>query len=97
MEAQAVINEIAKDFNISKETLLNNSLKYYLEKELKDVKIKLFQIGNKYNIKTIDEFENLYKSGKISEKDTFDDYKSIDRLEFKKDKIESILRDLVNV
>ncbi|HNZ27312.1 MAG TPA: hypothetical protein PLG34_09055 [Spirochaetota bacterium] len=94
MKTTAVINEIAKDFNISKEKLLNDSIRYYLEKELKDLKIKLFQIGTKYNITTIDEFENLYRSGKISENNTFEDYKNFDRLEFKKEKIETILKRL---
>jgi hypothetical protein len=93
MDTLSVVNNISKQLNISKELLLEKSVKYFLENELKDIKINIFQIGKKYNINNIYEFDDLYKNGKIEEIDSFDDYKELDRLEFKKEKLEALLRD----
>jgi len=94
MNTTSVIQDFSASFNISQEIMLNQSIKYYLEKELKEAKIKIFSIAKKYNVNSIYEFEELYKNGKINEDNTFIDYKELDRLEYKKDKIESYLKEL---
>ncbi len=83
---------LSKDFNLSKEDILKEGLKYFLEKRLKEIKSEIFRIAGKYKVSSIEEFDRLYREGKIEEKDSFSDFQNLDHLEFKKDEIERLLR-----
>lgn len=86
---------LSKDFNLSKEDILKEGLKYFLEKRLREIKSEIFRITGKYKISSIEEFEALYREGKIEEKDSFTDFQRLDHLEFKKDEIERLLREML--
>ena len=91
---QKIISDIAKDFNLSYDLLLFESSQLFLEKELKKIRMNIFEIAGRYGVSSISEFENLYKQGKIEESQTFDDFKLLDRLEYKKEKIEKMLKQI---
>ena len=91
---QKIIRNIAKDFNLPYDLFLQESSQLYLEKNLKKIRIDIWEIASKYGVSSISEFENLYKQGKIEESQTFDDYKRLDRLEYEKEKIEKLLQQI---
>ena len=75
---------LSRDFNLSKEDILKEGLKYFLEKRLREIKSEIYRITGKYKISSVEEFETLYGEGKIEEKDSLADFQKIDHLEFKK-------------
>jgi len=89
---QKIIRNIAKDFELPYDLFLQESSQLFLEKKLKKIRIDILEIAGRYGVSSISEFENLYKQGKIEESQTFDDYKLLDRLEYKKEKIEKLLK-----
>ena len=91
---QKIIRNIAKDFNLPYDLFLQESSQLYLEKNLKKIRIDIWEIASKSGVSSISEFENLYKQGKIEESQTFDDYKRLDRLEYEKEKIEKLLQQI---
>jgi len=91
---QEVIKNIAKDFDLPYDLFLQESSQLYLEKKIKKIRIEILEIAGKYGVSTISDFENLYKQGKIDESNTFDDYKRLDRLEYEKEKIEKLLKQI---
>lgn len=94
MATELIIENIAKDFNLSYHDFLEASARAYLEKKLRDIRASIYEIACKYRVESIVEFENLYREGKIGELETFNDYTRLDRLEFQKDKIQNLLKEL---
>ena len=86
---------LSKDFNLSKEDILKEGLKYFLEKRLREIKSDIYRITGKYKISSVEEFETLYRVGKIEEKDSLADFHKLDHLEFKKEEIERLLREML--
>jgi len=92
-ETDKTLEILAKEFNLPKDTILKESLKVFLETKLREIKTEIFKITGKYKISSIEEFEELYKKGKVEEKDSLGDYQKLDHLEFKRDEIEKLLQE----
>lgn len=86
------LDALAEKLNLSKEEMLRESLKFFLERKLREIKTEIFKIRTKYGVSSVKEFEELYKKGKIEEKDTWQELQRLDHLEFKKDELEKVLR-----
>ena len=93
-DTNSIIEIITKDFNLSPDVFLRESSRSFLENKLKDVNTQIYNIVSKYNIASIYDFENKYKSGELDEIETFDSFKKLDRLEFQKEKILKLLKKL---
>jgi intein-encoded DNA endonuclease-like protein len=93
-ETIKALDVLSKDLNLPKETILDESLKVFLEKKLREIKTAIFKIAVKYNVSSVKEFEDLYKKGKVEEKDTWEDLQKLDHLEFKRDEIEKLIEGL---
>lgn len=88
------LDALAKNLNLSKEEMLKESLKVFLERKLREIKTEMFKIRTKYGVSSVKEFEELYRKGEVEEKDTWQDLQRFDHLEFKKDELEKALRTL---
>lgn len=88
------IQTISAEFHLSQETIIQESLKFYLEKKLREIKTEIFKIYGRYRVTSIEALESLFESGTIEEKDALDDYHKLDHLEFKRDELIKILREL---
>ena len=77
-------------------TFLHESKRLFLEEKLKEIRIKKYKIAQKYHIKNIEEFDDLFKQGKADEFKSFDDFKEYDRLEYLNNKIENYLNELMD-
>jgi hypothetical protein len=95
MELQAKeIEALAEKLNLSKDEMLRDSLKVFLERKLREIKTEIFKIRTKYGVSSVEEFEDRYKKGEIEEKDTWQDLQRLDHLEFKKDELEKAMEEL---
>jgi intein-encoded DNA endonuclease-like protein len=88
------IEELAEKLNLSKEEMIRESLRSFLERKLREIKTEIFKIRTKYGVSLVEEFEEKYKNGEIEEKETWQDLQRLDHLEFKKDELEKALRTL---
>ena len=88
------LDALAEKLNLSKDEMLRESLKTFLERKLREIKTEIFKIRTKYGVSSVEEFEGLYRKGKIEEKDTWQELQQLDHLEFKKDELEKVLRTL---
>lgn len=96
MDQQNTIDKITRSLNIDYHTFKHESTRYFLERKLRDVTSGIFNICGKYNIRSIQQFDELYKEGKIEEHTTMEDYKQLDRLEYQRDTIKNLLAELKN-
>lgn len=93
-KAEAVLENLARDFRFDKETLLKESLKSFLEKKLVEVQAEIFKLGGKYGVKSSKEIDRKYEEGGLEEKDTWEDYFRLDHLEYRRDRIAKMLKEL---
>ncbi len=84
---------LAREFNLSKDALIEESLKVFLERKLREIKTEIFKITGEYKISSVKELEELYKKGEVEEKDSWQDLQKLDHLEFKRDELEKLLKE----
>ncbi len=63
--SKKIIKLLSNHFVISEEEFI----KYFIIKKIKETNIKILYLQKKYKIKNTLEFENLYKTNKIPEKE----------------------------
>ncbi|RLI76364.1 hypothetical protein DRP04_12725 [Archaeoglobales archaeon] len=88
------ISKVSELLGIDESTLEKESLKVYLKKKMMEYNAEIIEICRKYGIKSAKEFEELYKSGKLNEENTLDDFFRLDYLETQIEKIKAALREL---
>jgi len=86
------LESLAEKLNLSKDEMLREGLKYFLERKLREIKTEIYKIRTRYGVSSVEEFEDLYKKGELDEKDTWQELQKLDHLEFKKDELEKVLR-----
>ncbi|MEA1965589.1 MAG: hypothetical protein U9O41_10780 [Candidatus Aerophobetes bacterium] len=84
---------LAREFNLSKEAIIEESLRVFLERKLREVKTEIFKIRGKYGISSVEKLEELYRKGKIEEKNSWQDLQKLDHLEFKRNKLKKFLKE----
>jgi Holliday junction resolvasome RuvABC endonuclease subunit len=92
--AMQTIQSIANEFHLSQETIIQESLKVFLEKRLREIKTEIFKIYGKYRVNSVEALESCFENGTVEEKDALDDYHKLDHLEFKRDEISRFLQGL---
>jgi hypothetical protein len=90
----SVISKVSGLLGIDANTLEKESLKVYLKKKMREYNAEILEICRKYGVKSAKEFEELYKSGKLNEENTLDDFFRLDYLESQIEKIKVALREL---
>lgn len=92
-EITKTLEVLSKEFSLSQDVIIKEGLKIFLERKLREIKAEIFRITGKYKITSAEEFEQLYKTGEVEEKDSWNDYQKLDHLEFKKDEIGKLLQE----
>ena len=85
------IEEVAKTLDFDPVNLERESLKFFLQKELRNVEVEIYRIGNKHGVRSILELDERLKRGEIREEEMLDDFIELEFLETRKEKILKVL------
>ena len=88
------IDTVAEKLNLSRDEFLRESFRFYLERIIRELKTDIFKIRTKYDVSSVEEFEEKYKRGEIEEKDSWQEFQKLDHLEFKKQELEKTLEQI---
>jgi len=80
-----IIEDVAQVLHLSKEKLEIESIRTFLEKELRNIEAEIYKIGAKHGIKSIFELDEKLKIGDIKEEDMMEDFIQLDYLESRRD------------
>ena len=82
-----ILEEIANDLRVNKDALARDSLEVFLQGQLLDVEARMFKITTRHGVKSVLEFDELLRSGKVHEEDIMDDFMELDHLEARRDEL----------
>jgi len=94
VKTQKIIDALAQELRLPKESVLEQGLKTFLERNLREIKVEIFQITGKYGISSVEEMEKRYKQGTVEEEDSWRDFQRLDHLEYKRGHLEKLLKEL---
>jgi len=92
--AMQIIQTLSAEYHLSEDTIIQESLKVFLQKKLREIKTEIYKIYGKYQVSSVEALESCFENGTIEEKEALDDYHALDHLEFKRDEIIKILQGL---
>lgn len=93
-KVEEVAEELARELGASKESILEQGLRTFLEKRLRGIKIEIFQITTQYNVASAGEMEKQYRDGTLEEAESWRDLQRLDHLEYKRDQLSRLLEGL---
>ena len=87
-----IIEEVARILNMGRERLERESLKTFLERELRGIEAEIYKIGAKHGVRSIFELDEKLKMGAITEEKMMDDFMELDYLESRRDDLLKAMR-----
>ena len=88
------LREIALELGLKPEDLEKESVKVYLAQRIRHTEAEIFSIGSKHGVKDILEMDRMIQTGKIHEKDSWEDFFELDNLEAERTKLTKVLESL---
>ena len=92
--ALQTIKTLSTEYHLSEDVIIQESLKVFLEKKLREIKTDIYKIYGKYRVTSVEALEACMENGIVEEKDVLDDYHRLDHLEYKRDELTRFLQEL---
>ena len=89
-----LLEKVASQLNVQPEKLERESLKIYLERQLRMVESELFNLAQRYGVQSVFELDEKIQQGTFHEAEAFEDYFRFDYLESQRCKLAEILATL---
>ncbi len=89
-----LLEQVATQLNILPDKLERESLKVYLQRNLRLVESELFRLSQRYGVRNVTELDEKIQQGAFHENETFDDLFRFDHLESERRKYIEILAGL---
>lgn len=83
----AVFDSATQELQMSAEELKAEGLRLVLNRRLREVDAKIFEITGRYDIVSVQEMEEKYEAGQIEEAGSWRDYQNLDHLQFKRKRL----------
>ncbi|OGB99439.1 hypothetical protein A2V82_12135 [candidate division KSB1 bacterium RBG_16_48_16] len=91
---EEILRSVAEELDFSEDDLLKQGLHTLLERQLREVKVEIFQITGRYGVANVEGMEGRYRDGTLEEQDSWRDMQRLDHLEFKRDRLVKLLERL---
>lgn len=90
----SVMGSAAQELQMTTDQLMAEGLRLLLNRRLREVNAKIFEITGRYGISSVQEMEERYEAGQIEEADSWRDYQSLDHLQYKQDRLVELIETL---
>lgn len=91
---ETVIDSVAREFQMTTDQLLAESLRLLLSRRLRQINAQIFEITGRYGISSVQEMEERYEAGQIEEANSWRDYQTLDHLQYKHARLVDLLKSL---
>lgn len=93
-QVKTVIETAADELGLSQDDLVVKGVRQFLERQLRDVQIAIFEITNAYAVRSVQEMEERYRTDTLEEAASWRDAQRLDHLEYKRDRLTALLGSL---
>jgi hypothetical protein len=93
-QVQIVIETAAKELGLSQDDLMEQGLRRFLERQLRDVQAQIFEITGSYGVSGVEEMEARYRQDTLEEATSWRDLQRLDHLEYKQERLVRLLEAL---
>lgn len=93
-EMQAVIKAAAEELGLSPDDVMEQGLRAFLERQLREVQAQIFEITGSYGVTGVEEMEARYREGTLDEASSWRDLQRLDHLEYKRERLKRLLKAL---
>jgi len=90
------VERVERELNISKDELIKEGIRRYLEFELRSLKAEMSKILGKYCVHSFSELWIKLEGGEVSESECFEDLTKLEYLEVRTEKVESLLKEHIS-
>jgi hypothetical protein len=94
-QANKILSTVARELKISEEELVKQGLRSFVESQLREVKVEIFELRGRYGVSSVEEMEARYRDGTLEEADSWRDLQRLDHLEYKQDRLLQLLEVIV--
>jgi len=91
VETETLLKKVAGELHLSEDDVLKQSIRAFLERQLRQVTAEIFEIAGRYGISSVEEMESRYRDGTLEEAGTWKDQQRLDHLEYQRDRLLSLL------
>lgn len=92
LQDQTVLSNVATRLHISESTLMRESLRSFLEQQLRALSAEVLVLHLRYSVSSVEAMEARYQDGTLEEADSWRDLQRLDRLEFQRDELTKLLQ-----
>jgi hypothetical protein len=89
-----LVEQFANRLKTNPEQLERESLRFYLNHQLRVIETELFALARRYGVKTVFELDKAIQDGKFNETQAFEEYFRFDSLEDERDTLRGLLEQL---
>jgi len=93
-QVQIVIETAAKELGLSQDDLMEQGLRRFLERQLRDVQAQIFEITGSYGVSGVEEMEARYRQDTLEEATSWRNLQRLDHLEYKQERLVRLLEAL---
>ena len=93
-KVRPVIETAAKELGLSQDDLMEQGLRRFLERQLRDVRAQIFEITGSYGVSGVEEMEARYRQDTLEEATSWRDLQRLDHLEYKQERLVRLLEAL---
>jgi Arc/MetJ-type ribon-helix-helix transcriptional regulator len=86
-----ILSTIAQELRLSEDEVLREGLRTLLERQIRTISAEVLEIHGRYGITSVEEMEDRYREGSLEEATSWRDLQPLDRLEYKRDRLQQLL------
>ena len=86
-----LLSAVAQELQLSEDEVLRQGLRTLLERQIRAIGAEILEIHGRYGITSVEEMEDRYRDGSLEEATSWRDLQRLDRLEYKRDRLQQLL------
>mgnify|MGYP001038049463 CR=1 FL=1 len=91
IETDAILEKVAHELQISETEALTEGLRTLLQRHLRVIQSRVFQIRGQYGVTSVEDMEERYRQGTLDEAESWRDLQALDHLEYKQQRLQEML------
>lgn len=92
--ADELLSTVAQELRLSEDEVLRQGLRTLLERQIRAISAEVLEIHGRYNVTSVEEMEDRYRDGSIEEATSWRALQRLDRLEYKRERLQQLLRSI---